>query len=172
MKGKFAFNALSLFASIILAAVMISCAGERLTFPGTREKGVTYEFNNEKSEATVTGYYVNDGVIIKNLEIPTEITVGKDRYKVVAIADKAFVGGPWESVVLGANIRTIGNKAFENCVDIKIIRIEGNTPPVLPKDAFDSSVYESATLFVNTGINLEGTNWENFTNLHPLVELH
>ncbi len=165
MNKKISFSALLALITIMLASMLTSCAGESITYPGISRDGVTYSFDNDKFEATAIGYYVNDGVVIKEIVLPAEVEAGRDLFKVVAVADRAFVDGPVVSVEFGGNMRTIGNEAFKNCKDIKTIRIQGNTLPTLPENAFEPEVYENATLFIPSSVNIENTPWKKFTSI-------
>ncbi len=165
MNNNISFSAILSFLTIMLASMLTSCSGESITVIGKNLDGVSYSFNNDKFEATATGYYVKDGEVFKEIILPADVEAGGEVFKVVVVADRAFVDGPWVSVEFGVNMRTIGSEAFKNCKDIKIVRIQGNTLPTLPENAFDPEVYENATLLIHSGVNVDATPWKKFISI-------
>lgn len=170
MRTKFSFPTLLTCIAILFFTTMISsCAGEEIVVVGIDQDGISYSVEHTTHEATAKGYYAKDGGhVVNNLRIPAEIEVSRVTYKVVAVADRAFGEGQWESVVFGNNIKTIGKEAFVNCSDIKTIRIEGSILPTLSETAFENSVYENATLIINNGMEVDGTPWQRFVNISKL----
>ena len=165
MKTKNSFSSIFACLNLILALMLPSCSGESITYTGKQQDGVSYSFDNDKSEATATGYYVQDGKILTDIVLPEYIEAGNEQFKVISIADRAFVGGPFVSVTVGGNVRTIGNEAFADCDDIKTVNLEGKKLPLLPENAFDKTVYDNARLIIGTGIDVKGTGWEKFANV-------
>lgn len=165
MKTKNSFHLISAFMGIMLAFVLSSCAGESITYTGTQQDGVSYSFDNDKSEAIATGYYVKDGKVVTDIVLPEYVEAGKEQFKVVGIADRAFVGGPFVSLTVCGNVRSIGNQAFADCNDIRTVRLQGERLPLLPENAFEQTVYDNARLIVNSGVDVKGTGWEKFANV-------
>ena len=61
----------------------------------------------------------------KTVVIPKTVKVDGVNYKVTAIAEKAFAGNKkLKTVVIGADIEKIGEKAFYKCVNLKKITIQ------------------------------------------------
>lgn len=52
------------------------------------------------------------------VSVPATITAGGITYKVAALAASAFAGSKAKSINVGANVMTIGNKAFANCANL------------------------------------------------------
>lgn len=165
MKTKNSFHLISAFLGMMLAFVLSSCAGESITYTGKQQDGVSYSFDNDKSEAIATGYYVEDGKVVTDIVLPEYVEAGKEQFKVVGIADRAFVGGPFVSLTLGGNVRSIGNQAFADCNDIRTVRLHGERLPLLPENAFEQTVYDNARLIVSSGVDVKGTGWEKFANV-------
>ena len=54
-----------------------------------------------------------------SLKIPAQITIDKKKYQITAVAAKACKGNKkLKSVVIGSNVKTIGESAFENCTKL------------------------------------------------------
>lgn len=72
----------------------------------------------------------------KKFTIPAEITVNGVKYKVTAIADKAFMANKkLTQVVIGKNVKTIGKSAFEKCGKLKTINVKGTAVKKVGKNA-------------------------------------
>lgn len=163
------FNSLVANIFVIMLVVVSSCAGEDFFPGGTTVEGVSYRFDNSTKEATATGYVVVNGKLLTNISLPDQLTSANLAYKVTAIGDLAFAGASaCESVEIGANVRTIGEMAFSGCTAIKVIKIEGSIAPLLPEDAFEQKVYDSATLILPRGCDITSSNWLKFTNIVEL----
>lgn len=169
MKTKNFFSAIFAYPYLMLTLMLTftSCASEELKtyFTSKNQDGVSYSLDNDKFEATAYGYYVKDGIIIKEIVLPAEVEAGSDKFNVVAVADRAFADGPWVSVTIGKNVRTLGYGAFVDCNDIKTVKLEGTQLPLLPENAFEQTVYDNAKLIVSDGVDVTGTGWEKFVNV-------
>ncbi len=71
----------------------------------------------------------------KKLTIPKTITVNGTKYKVTAIADKAFKNVKITNLIVGSNIKEIGTSAFEGCKSLTKVTI-GSGVTKLGKNAF------------------------------------
>ena len=68
---------------------------------------------------TLTFYKTNDKKATKAV-ISANVTIDGVKYKVVEISDNAFNGcKKLKSVIIGKNVKTIGNKAFYKCTSLK-----------------------------------------------------
>ena len=62
---------------------------------------------------------------VKNVKIPKTITVEGITYKVTSIADKAFYKNKnITKITIGENVKTIGERAFTGCSNLKNISVE------------------------------------------------
>lgn len=83
--------------------------------------GITYDLDNEKNEATVTGCLGS----IKDLNIPASIEVKGKTYDVTAVATQAFYANRTLTAVhMPASIKTVGNDAFRNTSNVRSLYIE------------------------------------------------
>ena len=75
---------------------------------------------------------------IKSVSIKTYITYKGKKYKIVKIADKAFMNcKKLKKVTVGKNVKTIGRKAFANCKALKTVQIpKGFKKSKIPKNVF------------------------------------
>ena len=93
-----------------------------------------YSVNEETNEITLTKYY---GTSTSLVEVPNEINGNP----VTAIADKCFLGKKMTSVILGENIKNIGNKAFKDCTKLKSFTYKGVPHSVvMGDDVFEGCV--------------------------------
>lgn len=160
------FSVIKTFVVSAIVFAMHSCAGETLIISGTVADGVSYTFDNDTKEAIATGYVVVDGGLLTKIYLPDELTSANNKYRVTAVEGMAFVGASaCETVEIGANVRTIGAKAFSGCTAIKVVKINGLLTPVLSENVFEPEVYTSATLFVPDGCDISSTNWCKFNNI-------
>ena len=84
-----------------------------------------------------------------SLTIPAVVTVGGANIPVTEVADNAFKGqSNIKKVIVGENIKKIGNGAFQGCDKIGEITFEGSEPPTIKPDTFDESVSDNATVKV------------------------
>lgn len=60
----------------------------------------------------------------KSVTIPATVTIAKQKYKVVGIEKNAFKGmKKLKTVIIGKNVKNIGNKAFMNCKKLTNVKI-------------------------------------------------
>ncbi|MDE5758595.1 MAG: leucine-rich repeat domain-containing protein [Allobaculum sp.] len=161
MKANFSLS----MVLVSVLAILSSCSGVWITFLWSEQDGVSYELASDADEATAVGYYVRNGKLGKNIVLPPELEANDKTYKVVAVKDSAFIDGPWEKVVFGSNIRSIGRAAFGNCESIRSVRIDGSVLPELSESAFEDNVYEEATLYINPGVDVSGSAWARFSTV-------
>lgn len=151
--------------SAFIGIALQSCAGESLVYLQINENNVLYALDNDKCEATATGYFVKDGNLINRLDIPDEVTPVNEAYRVVGIADRAFVNVPCQMVSIGVNVKVVGSGAFSGCSDIAAVVINGTSAPLIHEDSFDKSAYENAILMVPNDCSIEGTPWQSFSHI-------
>lgn len=88
---------------------------------GTTEDGYTYTLNKDTNEVTITGYTGSYGSGV--LVLPDEV----DGAVVTAIGQEAFKGQTGlVSIYLPENLASIGNRAFQNCSELRDIYIFQN----------------------------------------------
>ncbi|MCD7708267.1 MAG: leucine-rich repeat domain-containing protein [Clostridiales bacterium] len=69
--------------------------------------------------------------------IPATVTYGGTKYKVTAIAARAFSGNKTiTSVTIGKNVKKIGAKAFKGCKKIKTVKVNSTKLSSVGKNAF------------------------------------
>ena len=96
---------------------------------------LVYKIKSTKKKTVSVVSTVNKKV--KKVSIPKKVTYKKSFYKVVAIENKAFKNRKrLIKVTIGANIRTIGKKAFYNCKKLKKIIIRSKKLKKVGKQAF------------------------------------
>ena len=65
------------------------------------------------------------------LNIPEEVTLNQNAFKVVSIKDSAFKSSKkLKKAVIGANVTKVGKKAFYNCRKLKKIEFKGNSATI------------------------------------------
>lgn len=100
----------------------------------------------------------------------TSITLPKS---VTSIGESAFCDCiSLTSITLPEFVTSIGKSAFWNCTRLtKIVSLNPN-PPTCGSDAFDTSIYSSATLVIpNANAYKNASVWKNFTNIEELYTL-
>ena len=86
-------------------------------------KGLKYKLDRKNKTAAVIGPVDKD---VRKVTIPATLKLEFCTYKVTSVAKKAFRGlENLESVTIGKNVETIGEKAFENCESLKRITLRG-----------------------------------------------
>jgi len=158
----------SVVATVVAILVIIllqACAGESLTITSTTVDNITYFLDNEKAEATATGYVIKDGSVNKRLLLPNEIEAVNTHFTVTSVSDGAFINGPWESVEICSSIKSLGSKAFAGCNGIEAVTLYGTIAPTINDDTFDKETYQNAILVIRRDCNIEGSHWLNFTNI-------
>ena len=100
----------------------------------TTVKGITYKILNMKKDTAVV---VKAKKNIKKAAIPNTVKIGKAKYKVVQIGDKAFKNNKkLKTVVIGANVKTIGKEALRNCKSLRAVKFNGKAIAKIGKSAF------------------------------------
>ena len=151
--------------SAFIGTALQSCSGESIVFLQINENNILYALDNDNYEATATGYFVKDGKLIDRLDILDDVTAANLTYRVVGIADRAFVNVPCQMVSIGINVKVIGSGAFSGCSDIATVVINGTSVPLIHDDSFDKNTYENAILMVPNGCSIEGTPWQSFSHI-------
>lgn len=155
----------AILMSAFVGIALQSCAGESLVYLQINKHGILYTLDNDNREATASGYNVKDDSSLNHLDILDEVTPVNEAYRVVGIADRAFVNLPCQMVSIGVNVKVIGSGAFSGCSDIAAVVINGASAPLIHEDSFDKNTYESAMLMVPDGCSIEGTPWQSFSHI-------
>ncbi len=163
-----------------------------------------YIYEGDRLEATVDGlHYVcatgdKTALLVrselkaenaKNITIPGTISVGDDKFRVIAVNDTVFKGNAdierltisegiekiganafqgcanLKKIELPASLTTIGERAFDGCKLATYICTKATTPIDIKENVFSS--YNSASLFVPEGTldsYKEATGWKKFSN--------
>lgn len=118
--------------------------------------GLTYELEkSESNTARITGW--NEEV--KNVKIPSKITVSGVEYEVKAIDQFIFVGKGIESVEIGSNI-DIDSKAFMGCKSLKSVTIaEGIT--IISSNTFKDCTALKEVVIPSTVVKIDTSAFEN-----------
>jgi hypothetical protein len=89
------------------------------------ETGKTYNVNGGKYKVLSSKEVAYGGSVNKkktSITIPATIKLGKNSYKVTAVQKGACKGyGKLSKVVVGKNVKRIGDEAFMNCKALKMI---------------------------------------------------
>ena len=89
------------------------------------ENGFVYALQKNPGTMTLTGYehsLLSDGG--HALRIPSEVSHENKRYRVLRIEDRALANlSDVESIVVEDGVETIGNYAFEHCINLKSINL-------------------------------------------------
>ena len=98
----------------------------------------SYKVLSVKAGAMTVEYLKPTSKKIKSVSIKAYITYKGKKYKIVKIADKAFMNcKKLKKVTVGKNVKTIGKKAFANCKALKTVQIpKGLKKSKIPKNAF------------------------------------
>lgn len=96
----------------------------------TKEPVVEYSYSidNTKKTVTLTKYTGSD----TSVRVPDTV----NGYPVVEIADGCFSGNALQKAWISANVKTIGNKAFENCVNLEVVYFLGRDEVTIGRSAF------------------------------------
>ena len=96
--------------------------------------GVDYNITSEKKRTVTYSSRFNCGT---SLTIPSTVKIGKVKYKVTKIADRAFKGNKkLKKIVIGKYIKTIGKEAFSGCTKLKSITVKSKVLKKVGKNAF------------------------------------
>jgi hypothetical protein len=104
-----------------------------------------------------TAYSSDDGILYnKNKTLLHTYPAGKSGAFVIPASvttlDDAFVGcKKLSSVTIPASVKTIGAYVFNECKNLKDVKVEWDTPPSVSEHLFNGSSISSATLYVPTG---------------------
>lgn len=85
---------------------------------------IRYEIVDAKAKTVL----INRGLSVnkKKVKIPTTVTINNQKYTVVGIKANAFKNyKKITSIVIPANVKSIGNKAFMGCKKLKTVTIKG-----------------------------------------------
>ncbi len=94
-------------------------------------KSFKYKVLNDKDAA----FYGLQKKSTKSVSIPKTVTIGGKKFTVSAIADNAIKNASVTNISIGANVKTIGDKAFYGCKKLKKIVIPQKVSSI-GKEAF------------------------------------
>lgn len=76
---------------------------------------------------------------VSKVTIPETVTINGYTFKVTAVSDNVFKKAEkLKSVVIGANVKSIGKKSFRQCKKLAAITFKGTKAPKIGKNAFQS----------------------------------
>ena len=76
---------------------------------------------------------------VKTVTIPATVTIDGYTFKVTAVANNVFKNASrLKSVVIGANVKSIGKSSFYKCKKLATITFKGIKAPGVGKNAFKS----------------------------------
>ena len=108
-----------------------------------QKSGFIYTLLNSKS-VTVSGYAKN----ANSLTIASTVTYKSTKYKIVGIESEAFsYMTTLKKITIGANVKSIGKKAFANCKKLKTIEIKSKKIVKVGANAF-KNISGSAKIYV------------------------
>lgn len=114
----------------------------------TTVKGINFILYPKSMEATVVA---NDGGYSGTINIPENVTVDYEAYKVTGIATGAFKDcAGLKEVVIPSTVMLISEDAFVNVPEGLNIYINRTNRPFKDKNAFDQSCFDNATLHLPT----------------------
>ena len=89
------------------------------------KSGITYKVTSVKGKTPTVTYVKASKKAKGTVTIPKTVTIDGVKYRVTAIADKAFSGNKNATrIVIPDTIKTIGKKAFVDCSNLKVIVIK------------------------------------------------
>lgn len=150
---------------LVIAIALTACtSGETLIVTQKNIENVIYRLNDDNDTASAIRYQATGEATPPELIIQGIVKANDKTYKVTSIGPKAFIDLDITSIMLGENLLTIEKEAFKYCTGITEIDFSGEVLPTLSVDAFETSVYETATLIVPKGTELPFP-WSNFKNV-------
>lgn len=150
---------------LVIAIAFTACtSGETLIVTQKNIENVIYRLNDDDDTASAIRYQATGEATPPELIIQSFVKANDKTYKVMSIGPKAFIDLDITSIMLGENLLTIEKEAFKYCTGITEIDFNGEVLPTLSIDAFETSVYETATLIVPKGTELPFP-WSNFKNV-------
>lgn len=157
-------SSLLLALILVIAIALTACtSGETLIVTQKNIENVIYRLNDDDTASAIR-YQAEGESTPPELIIQSIVKANDKTYKVTSIGPKAFIDLDITSIMLGENLLTIEKEAFKSCTGITEIDFSGEVLPTLSVDAFETSVYETATLIVPKGTELPFP-WSNFKNV-------
>lgn len=117
---------------------------------GTLAVGTVKEVKGQKYKVLSASTVAFVGVIngkTKKVNIPKTVQINKKTYKVVQIAKNALKGSDVQTVVIGANVTSIGKAAFKDCKNLKSIIVKSTKLKTVKANAL-KGINKKATIKV------------------------
>lgn len=150
---------------LVIAVALTSCtSGESLIVTQKNIENVIYRLNDDNDTASAIRYQATGEATPPELIIQSFVKANDKTYTVTSIGPKAFIDLDITSIMLGENLLTIEKEAFKYCTGIMEVHFIGEVLPALSEDAFETSVYEKASLIVPKGTELPFP-WSKFRNV-------
>ena len=108
---------------------------------------VTYRVTSEE-DRTVEITSVDMTARKVELEIPAEVKLDGQTYRVSGISNNGFENVSIASVALPATIGYVGLEAFKGCGALRMVDCKAVTPPSVYGNSFDETTYSAASLNV------------------------
>ncbi len=116
-------------------------------------KGYKYTVKNS-SEVTFTGVKNKK---VKKISIPATVKIKNKKYKVTVMSAKSLKGVKAKTVIVGNNVKTIGNSAMENCKQLTNVTLGKNVKKI-GKNAFKSDKKLKSITIKSTKLKSVGKN--------------
>ena len=114
--------------------------------------------------------HISDGAFSGCTSVQSVVIPDKVKY----IGANAFSGGFWgremglKELIIGKNVQEIGECAFANCKQLKVVGVKNPKAFTIPENAFEAMTYMNATLYVPIGTKdayKHTKYWENFQQM-------
>ena len=110
----------------------------------------------------------------ESYEIPSVVTYNDVTYSVTGVGNTAFWGCTnVKSISLPSTLNVIETDAFHGCSSLQVVICNAITPPTIKPSSFDTSTYNTATLYVpdnSVSAYKAAANWKSFANIMSMSE--
>ena len=107
--------------------------------------GALYTDTKAKVSYKITGtktveYCKSTNAKAKSISIPSDVTINGKKYQVTSVASNAFnANKKITKVVIGKNVKSIGENAFKNCTKLKTVEMKSKTLNKIAANAFSGN---------------------------------